>query len=50
MAGCFAEPWQISSNFAKHWQNTSRARQTDLPMFGKFGPFLPNIGKMHAGR
>ena len=30
----------------KVWQNISRARRMVLPMFGKFRPFLPNIGKM----
>jgi hypothetical protein len=41
----FANVWQIPFDFAKHWQNVSRARRMDLPMFGKFAWFLPNIGK-----
>jgi len=32
--------------FAKVWQNRKRAPVVDLPMFGKFGRFLPNIGKI----
>jgi hypothetical protein len=41
----FANVWQIQAGFAEHLQNVSRARQVVLPMLGKFGPFLPNIGK-----
>jgi hypothetical protein len=43
--GHFANLWQIAGVFANDWQNTSRARPMVLPMFGKFGLFLPNIGK-----
>ena len=42
----FANVWQISDDFANVWQNAKTARRMDLPMFGKFGPILPNIGKM----
>jgi hypothetical protein len=41
----FANGWQFFADFAKVWQNVSRTRRMVLPMFGKFGPFLPNIGK-----
>jgi hypothetical protein len=41
----FANVWQKRAEFAKHWQNVSRARRMDLPMFGNFPAILPNIGK-----
>jgi hypothetical protein len=47
---CFANVRQKWSEFANVWQNTTCARQTDLPMFGKNGPNLPNIGKMQKPR
>jgi hypothetical protein len=43
--GHFANVRQISGDFANVWQNEFRARPMDLPMFGKNGPVLPNIGK-----
>jgi hypothetical protein len=46
----FADVWQISRDFAKDWQNVSRARRMDLPVFGKIGPILPDIGKKDAGQ
>jgi hypothetical protein len=56
----FAKHWQISSVFAKVWQNgwkkkalpreaeeaQSNGPNGPLPMFGKMPRFLPNIGKM----
>jgi hypothetical protein len=41
----FANVWQISLDFANVWQNLKTARRVDLPMFGKNGSILPNIGK-----
>jgi hypothetical protein len=46
---CFANVWQKWPDFAKHWQNVSRARRMDLPNIGKFHAFLPNIGKLRSG-
>jgi hypothetical protein len=41
----FANVWQNCMIFANVWQNVFRARRVVLPMSGKFGPYLPRIGK-----
>ena len=41
-----ANVWQISCNFAKVWQKLKTVRRMVLPMLGKNGAILPNIGKI----
>jgi hypothetical protein len=41
----FANVRQKRSKFAKDWQNHSPRAENILPMFGKIGRNLPNIGK-----